>query len=214
MYYLANKEKIKEHVQQYRIENKKKVAQCCKEHAKKNKDKIKAYHTSYYEDNKEKFQAHNKQYYVEHREEIIEQHKEYVSLNKSKIANREKKHREDNKEYYQKYQRQYLLKHKDDVVYKRKRRDRWLKRRAIMKSLPAENVDSLDIFERDGWVCQLCKKKVSKTLKHPHPMSASLDHIVPINGGGPHTRVNCQLAHLRCNVSAGTGGVKQLLMFG
>lgn len=66
---------------------------------------------------------------------------------------------------------------------------------------PHEKFLDIEIFERDGWKCQLCGKRVDKTLVHPNPFSASLDHVRPIARGGGHTRVNCQLAHLRCNLS-------------
>lgn len=214
MHYLANKEKIKERSRLYRKNNKQMLKEYHHEYHIKNRNGIKEYSKQYYEDNKERIRENNQNYYADHKEEIIEQHKKYVSLNKSKVAKTQKEYRENNKEYLKEKGRQYRLKHKDDFIYKRNRRDRWLKRKAAMKSLPAEDVNSLDIFERDGWICQLCKKKVNKKLKHPHPMSASLDHIVPISDNGPHLKTNCQLAHLRCNVSVGTGGVKQLRMFG
>ena len=41
--------------------------------------------------------------------------------------------------------------------------------------------------------------KVDKDLMWPDPMSASLDHIVPLSRGGTHTLDNVQLAHLACN---------------
>jgi 5-methylcytosine-specific restriction endonuclease McrA len=34
-------------------------------------------------------------------------------------------------------------------------------------------------------------------------MRASVDHIVPLSLGGPHTLDNAQLAHLRCNAIKG-----------
>jgi 5-methylcytosine-specific restriction endonuclease McrA len=71
-----------------------------------------------------------------------------------------------------------------------------------------------DIYDRDRWVCGICNGKVDKRLKYPHPMSASLDHIIPLAKGGTHTRDNVQLAHLVCNSKAGAGGVKQLRLFG
>ena len=77
-----------------------------------------------------------------------------------------------------------------------------------------ERFKVMDIYERDRWVCGICHGKVNKHFKYPHPMSASLDHIIAIAEGGTHTRVNVQLAHLECNVSIGVGGVKQLRMFG
>jgi len=49
-------------------------------------------------------------------------------------------------------------------------------------------------------VCALCGQPVDKHLKFPHPMSASIDHIVPIaKGGHPSAYENLQLTHLICN---------------
>ena len=56
------------------------------------------------------------------------------------------------------------------------------------------------IYDRDQWKCQLCRKIVGKTRKHPHPRSPSLDHIVPRSLGGTDDPANLQLAHLRCNI--------------
>ena len=60
-----------------------------------------------------------------------------------------------------------------------------------------------DVYERDGWVCQLCGKPVDRGLEWPDPFSASLDHVVPVSAGGEHSLLNCQLAHLRCNQAKG-----------
>jgi 5-methylcytosine-specific restriction endonuclease McrA len=57
----------------------------------------------------------------------------------------------------------------------------------------------LQVFERDAWICQLCRGTVDRTLIYPHPLSASLDHAVALARGGSHTYGNTQLAHLRCN---------------
>ena len=49
-------------------------------------------------------------------------------------------------------------------------------------------------------VCGICGQPVDKTLKYPHPMSACIDHIIPIDKGGhPSDPDNLQLAHLSCN---------------
>lgn len=61
----------------------------------------------------------------------------------------------------------------------------------------------LEIAERDGWVCQLCGDPVDSALEWPDPMSQSLDHKTPLAKGGAHSRDNCQLAHLRCNLAKG-----------
>ena len=62
-----------------------------------------------------------------------------------------------------------------------------------------EVVDRFEVFERDGWVCQLCGEPVDPELKWPDVMSPSLDHIVPFVHGGDHSYENVQLAHLSCN---------------
>ena len=55
------------------------------------------------------------------------------------------------------------------------------------------------MYERDGWVCQLCIEPVDPELRYPDHMSASLDHVIPLSRGGHHTWENVQLAHLICN---------------
>lgn len=49
-------------------------------------------------------------------------------------------------------------------------------------------------------VCGICGKPVDKALPWPHPMSACIDHIIPIDRGGhPSALGNLQLAHMACN---------------
>ena len=62
-------------------------------------------------------------------------------------------------------------------------------------------IDPLSIYERDGWRCQICGGKVVR--EWGSPKSATLDHIVPMSCGGPHTRDNLQTAHAVCNARKG-----------
>lgn len=49
-------------------------------------------------------------------------------------------------------------------------------------------------------VCGICGKPVDKSFKFPHPLSPSIDHIVPVSKGGhPSDMDNLQLTHLCCN---------------
>lgn len=73
-------------------------------------------------------------------------------------------------------------------------------RRARLRGAFVEAFDRREIFERDGWVCQICELPIVPTVQWPDPGSASLDHVVPISRGGLHSRANAQAAHLHCNV--------------
>lgn len=75
--------------------------------------------------------------------------------------------------------------------------------RRIRTSDGIESFKRNDIYERDAWICQLCKKSVNPKLTFPNPSCASLDHVVPLSRGGSHRAMNVQLAHLRCNTSRG-----------
>jgi 5-methylcytosine-specific restriction endonuclease McrA len=66
-----------------------------------------------------------------------------------------------------------------------------------------ERFAAADIFERDNWTCQLCGEGIDIALKWPNPLSASLDHILPLSAEGDHTRENSQAAHLQCNMLKG-----------
>ena len=49
-------------------------------------------------------------------------------------------------------------------------------------------------------VCAICGKPVDFNLKYPHPLSPTLDHIIPLaKGGHPSDINNLQLAHRCCN---------------
>lgn len=55
------------------------------------------------------------------------------------------------------------------------------------------------IYERDGWRCQLCGKKVNRNAGPNTKWGPSLDHIVPRSRGGADTTDNLQLSHRMCN---------------
>lgn len=88
-------------------------------------------------------------------------------------------------------------------------------RRARRAAVESERFNSFDIFVRDRWICGICRKKISPRLRFPHPMSVSLDHIIPFAEGGPHTRANCRATHLGCNSRRQhRGGGEQLALIG
>lgn len=91
------------------------------------------------------------------------------------------------------------------------------RRRAARRALErdGESFDPRGVFERDGWRCGICRRRINQRLAYPHPRSASLDHIIPLSRGGAHVRANVRASHLKCNVVRGNrGGGEQLLMIG
>ena len=49
-------------------------------------------------------------------------------------------------------------------------------------------------------VCGICGKPVDFGYKYPHPLSPTVDHIIPVSKGGhPTDKDNLQLAHRCCN---------------
>lgn len=78
-----------------------------------------------------------------------------------------------------------------------------------------EVVDPLTLFERDGWTCHLCKKKVRRNLSGMHLDGPTIDHIIPLAEGGQHSYANTALAHRRCNSNKGARAVgEQLALVG
>lgn len=93
------------------------------------------------------------------------------------------------------------------------------KRRAAMR-IEAETFAPEEIFERDGWRCQIpgCSqrsRRIRQDKTFPHPLSPSIDHIIPVSEGGHHLRTNVRAAHFGCNSGRGNrGGNDQLLLIG
>ena len=85
-------------------------------------------------------------------------------------------------------------------------RDYVSRRKARVNAVTVEKVSPSVVFECDKWMCQICGKPVDPSLKHPNPLCATMDHIIPISKGGEHSYANLQLAHLSCNSRKSNGG--------
>lgn len=134
------------------------------------------------------------------------------AANKGVLRERRKKYYEANREARQAYYREWvaLPGNRERIcnnaqqwaqMNPEKVRTHKAIRRHLMRERILERFDPMEIFERDGWICQLCNEAVDATVVWPDRMSKSLDHIIPISKGGVHSRANTQLAHLSCNAS-------------
>ena len=91
-----------------------------------------------------------------------------------------------------------------DAPWDERRRSNAERRRALKAGASiGARFTNAEVFDRDGWVCGLCAEPVSRNATYPDPLSASLDHVIPLSRGGSHSLDNVQLAHLACNVSKG-----------
>lgn len=67
------------------------------------------------------------------------------------------------------------------------------RRNALKKGTPdAERFTLDEIYVRDEATCHLCREHCSR-------IDATVDHLIPLIKGGPHTRANVKLAHRSCN---------------
>lgn len=77
------------------------------------------------------------------------------------------------------------------------------RRRARQHQQMVERISPRRVFERDGWRCGICHHPINRHVAVPSPMAATVDHIVPLARGGPHSYANVQAAHFMCNSRKG-----------
>lgn len=98
-----------------------------------------------------------------------------------------------------------------DEVKRRGKRIAKSRRRARIRGRENEAIDPIRVFERDGWRCQLCHRKLRAEDRGTYkPQAPELDHVTPLAAGGTHTWGNVQATCRSCNHSKGGTPVGQL----
>ena len=164
------------------------------------------YNKIYYQANKEREKARQKAYRIANIEKIkiwrAGHYKQEEACRKARYAANPEKQKAQVKAWQQANREKEKLRHQAyHKANPEKGREHLRMRRALKYKTQIEVINEKLVFMRDGWVCQICHKRVNKRLKWPDAMSLSLDHIIPLNEGGTHTYNNVQLAHLSCNVT-------------
>ena len=208
----ANRDKELEKGHKYREANRDRLREYQRGWRAANRDKRR--------ENNRKWREANPDYHREHyktnRDKVREVQRKYNEGNRDKIAEKSRKWRGANPERNRENDRKYYAANRDKILekvreYRKANRDKarehGLKafhvRRARKLAVFIENVDPQAVFERDDWLCHICGEAVDRELKHPDPLSASLDHIIPLAKGGEHSYTNCGTAHLGCNKRKG-----------
>lgn len=88
------------------------------------------------------------------------------------------------------------------------------KERARNRGVYRESVDPIEVFNRDSWRCQICKRKTLKSKRGTiHLRAPELDHIIPLSRGGSHSWDNVQCACRECNGAKSARIYGQLNLF-
>lgn len=85
------------------------------------------------------------------------------------------------------------------------------KRRARQKGVESVSIDPIKVFERDKWICHICKRKTRKDKRgSTHPRAPELEHIVSLADNGSHTWGNVACSCRECNGIKGAKSYGQI----
>lgn len=81
------------------------------------------------------------------------------------------------------------------------------RKRSSGKTFKISPKKRLEVYDRDGWTCQLCKNAVNPNEHYLSDFAPSLDHIIPqsLQLVPDHSPGNLRLVHRWCNSSRGDG---------
>lgn len=178
-----------------------------------------AYRKAHHERNREKYNNLSNKWYWDNIEVNRAKSREYGAANREKARARGKAWRQANPERYRAKNERwatenperraawlksyYKDKWANDPEFRHRQNAKKLRRKRLLAGAVQETYTRLSVFEKDGWVCQLCGGAIDPSLPWPDRMAASVDHIVPISLGGDDTFDNVQAAHSGCNSSKG-----------
>lgn len=166
--------------------------ECKKQYELNNKDRFKEKNSEkskkYYQKRKidplflEKRRKNTKNWQRQNIEKRKEYCKNYNEINKERISERNKK---------------YLKKWRESENGKIYMRNNWNLRRNLIKESDI-TIDWLKDFVKNSSFCELCKCELKNYKGHPE--SRQLDHIIPVNIGGTHTKDNVRYLCRTCNL--------------
>lgn len=197
-YYKANKEKIAAKQKAYREANKEKLSAKQKAYREDNKEKLSAKKKLYHKANKEKITAYKKA----NKEKIAAQLKTWQAANKEKIAAYNKANKEKvavRKKAYHKANREKI--NDNSKAYYQANKEKSVAHAARRRALKRKQIP---IHLRD---CPHEKQRLVKTYKLRNILSEAtgvqhhVDHMWPLNDGGPHWSGNLQVIPAEENLS-------------
>lgn len=207
-YYAANRERILESSREYRQANKEHLNAKHREYYQNNKEHISAQARKYRQANKEKINDYKRRHYHANRAHYVEKMRKYYADNKGRLREHRRKYDEANRERIRERDRAWRNANKETVNESIRR---WRANNpdkvgaATARRAKAElegNATPKLIetkWEAGDKTCILCGKPIDPTLKAPHNMSRTIEHLTPIARGGRHDLDNIDFAHYGCN---------------
>ena len=171
-----------------------------------NKEKLAANRKARYEANREKEQAKSKAWYEANREEALANHKTYREANKEAISASNKAWYEANREKILAYKKAYQKANREKILAYKKAYQKANKEAVIARNAKhrARKRNLIPVHLRD---CPHEKKRLVEIYKLRSILSEAtgvqhhVDHMWPLNDGGPHWSGNLQVIPAEENLS-------------
>lgn len=146
-------------------------------------------------------------YYKRHREQRAEEQKRYWLINKELISKKKRKHYEENKEEYRKKWREINKARSEKHVAASIRWQKEHPREASLYALRSQHARrARKLSSCDGTVTQnamselfLDSTECCYCCRSFDNLKKSVDHIIPLVRGGPHSMKNIAICCLSCN---------------
>lgn len=164
---------------------------------------------AWYAANKERRAAVSRAYYEANKEQYAERQRQWMARNPGGRARLVREWRAANPELSRSIDRAWRAANAEKVRASERAAyaanpephiERQHRRRALIAGSAVGPVDLNALWTGE---CGLCGDPLDREVRHPDPMSKSLDHIIPLSRGGGHVQGNLQWTHLVCNVSKG-----------
>lgn len=182
-WYKANKSRITDKQRQWRHENPQKARE---------KDRRR------YAANPEKKRQKDKRSYAKNKWKYTERRQQHYRANKERIREKNRDWYRNNYERHMENSRRWRANNPDKIAS-------WLSARARAELEGNATPKLIEAkWEASNKTRILCGEPIDPTLKAPHNMSRTLEHLTPIARGGRHDIDNIDFAHWRRNASKGT----------
>jgi 5-methylcytosine-specific restriction endonuclease McrA len=132
--------------------------------------------------------GYDKAYRACHKDQISEYLRQYRASHRAEIAEQKRRNRTEHKEERVEYDRRYRAAH-PEVGFNHHAR-----RRALVGETKISKHDWITVMRHWKWCCAYCGQHLTETTQ-------TVDHIVPLSQGGPHSRWNLAPACRSCNSS-------------